>query len=242
MLLKMILIFVFSCKSGFIFANTTQNQPQEQIKEISALNIRLQEQNEMLKLSIENYNSIIFSALGFAGTFLITFLGVNVYFVKNRVDEDKKNLERMIEDKNKENFIELSNSITKIIDEHIDHLDKKTSSQAAVISTQLKAEIRTIDQKIKYIHYDLAVNEYEKELCDGNKLTAAINLIKCSEAVSFDWRTSQTLTEIKTLLKTGARYSASELPDVFKVLRDISEPNKKLAVDIETLILQTASQ
>ena len=166
---KIMLIFVFACTSFFTFAETTNTNQQEQIKELSEQNIRLQEQSKMLKSSIDNYNNIIFSSLGFAGTFLIAFLGVNIYFMKNRADEDKKNIEQMIKEKNKESLMKLSKFITKEINKNIGNLENKISSQTASISSQVKTEFDSIDRKIKHIHYNLAVNEYEKEQCSDSK-------------------------------------------------------------------------
>lgn len=236
------LIFVFACTSFFTFAETTNTNQQEQIKELSEQNIRLQEQSKMLKSSIDNYNNIIFSSLGFAGTFLIAFLGVNIYFMKNRADEDKKNIEQIIKEKNKESLMKLSKFITKEINKNIGNLENKISSQTASISSQVKTEFDSIDRKIKHIHYNLAVNEYEKEQCSDSKLTSTINIIKHSEVAGFTWKTSKTLTEMQSLLKSGGKYDPSELPDVFNVLRKISEPNKKLALEVETLILRAESQ
>ncbi|MCJ8283404.1 MAG: hypothetical protein MJK14_27365 [Rivularia sp. ALOHA_DT_140] len=96
---------------SFAIAQEKSSLPNANIKELKVMNIQLIEQNKILKKSIDTTQSIYFSALGFAATFLIAFLGVNVYFSKSRADEQRRLHESRIDTKfskleatNKENI------------------------------------------------------------------------------------------------------------------------------------------
>ncbi|MFT6901177.1 MAG: hypothetical protein ACJAXS_001366 [Colwellia sp.] len=232
--MKKIICFVvfFLGMLSFAIAQDKTSLSNANVEELKVQNIQLIEQNKMLKASIDDTQSIYFSALGFAATFLIAFLGVNVYFSKSRADEDRRLHESRIDTKFSE--LELSNkeNIEQKVNELVDVNTKK-------IAQGLKNNITTLNNSIAGINYDIAHMHFDLAPNGNSKLRKAIEVIICAESrgCGFDWKTSGMLTEIRELLNSGSSFDSTELSDVFKVLKSIKEPNRNLALQIEKTII-----
>ena len=83
--------------------------------------IRLEEQNKILLSTNSDIRSSYYWALSFCATFLILFLGVNIYFFRNRFNEDKEFLLNKIDDK----FTGAESSNLELIKAEMTKFDKK---------------------------------------------------------------------------------------------------------------------
>lgn len=94
--------------------DTTKIEQEQSKAEITLLkeNFRILEaQNEILRGSAHDIQLMYLSALGFSATFLITFLGVNVYFSRTKFEEERKSLESLYEAKSKEQLLRLEEAL-----------------------------------------------------------------------------------------------------------------------------------
>jgi hypothetical protein len=211
--------------------------PNATLEELKVQNIQLIEQNKILQSSIDKTQNIYFSALGFAATFLIAFLGVNVYFSKSRADEERKLLESHLDKTFSELNLVNKENIERKVNDLVDSSSKK-------IAQGFKHNITTLDNSIGGINYDIAQMKFDLAPNRDDKVRKAIELMICAEnrGAGFDWKVADMLTIIRELLVSGSCFDSTELSDVFRVLKSIKEPNRNLALEIEKVIIENRNK
>ena len=214
-----IFILTLSFTSFHIGAQTLELTSEEAfIVELKEANLRLEEQNKILKTSSVELRDSYYAALSFAATFLILFLGVNVYFFRNRYNEDKKYLQQHVD-------VTIDTKMTLINDSFIDlesqmeasikgHITKGVAEQVSPI----KQQVRSLQSNVKYQSVDLKRIQIEFEKTPSNKIRLLVALAKDYHSLNWDYQLSDTLVKIRVLLVEGAIFDPSELPDLERFL------------------------
>tara|TARA_R110001606_G_scaffold382655_1_gene544550 strand:- start:131 stop:775 length:645 start_codon:yes stop_codon:yes gene_type:complete len=175
--------------------------------QLQEANIRLEEQNKILSESVSEFRVYLFSSLGFSATFLIVFLGVNIYFLRNRYTEDKVMLLQTIENK-------------------INQFEGKSLDRYEVAKKQQKEEIsREIDQKSKkleieniYRRIDITCLQLKLEENLSICLSKYFKLAEDYNLLNWEMQLSDSLHQIIKLLNQGGEYDSSEYPEVYTFL------------------------
>ena len=234
----LLLVAMFLGSISLTMAQGNNSLPNVNLEELKVQNIQLIEQNKMLQTSLDKTQNVYFSALGFAATFLIAFLGINVYFSKSRADEDREVLESFIDKR----FAELELAVKEKIQNETQHIEQKVNDLVDVntkkVAKELKFRITASDSSILGLNLKVACIEFDLADCAGNKMSRAINVIEHSEVLERDWKTADMLTEVRKFLNSGTSFHSTELPEVFRILKSIRESNKQLALKVEQIIVE----
>ncbi|WP_412495486.1 hypothetical protein BCV29_16900 [Vibrio cyclitrophicus] len=103
----------------------------------------LEAQNEILLSSTSDIQFMYLAALAFAATFLLAFLGVNVYFNKSKYEEERKLLESLYESNVKDlanlNESEIQNKLTNIKNDLHESLEGKIERVNSIIDSLEKS-------------------------------------------------------------------------------------------------------
>lgn len=206
-----------------------QKNSETTISLIKEKNIRLEEQNKILISSSSELRTSYYWSLGFAATFLLLFLGVNIYFFRNRYNEDKEYLLNHIDLKLNEGAIQTREEITNQFIE----LEKKLGDMAV---EKVKQSISSMNSRINSIHehtqentiaiLDLEVEHLIRYGCDANLITGYFRLaqeIKKLKSPHWDWKMSGCLENIGKLLEKNIEFDSGELPDVSSFLNGLPE-------------------
>ena len=188
--------------------------------------IRLEEQNKILLSTTSDMRSSYHWALGFCATFLILFLGVNIYFFRNRFNEDKEFLLNKIEDK----FKGAESSNLDLIKAEMSKFDKKLETsfkqKANELSKNYKASVASNLNKIQYLSVqvkDLELENTKANGCKPNILTGYFHLAEETHKLGsgFDWQLSECLVEARKLLDEGVEIESMEYPEVTTFLNSL---------------------
>lgn len=232
---KIALAFLFI--SHMLLLETAHSQQLEDQNSVglSEQVVRLEEQNRILIESQKELRQVYLWALGFAATFLLTFLGVNVYFATARFNRDKNSLVESIDNK-----IDLKGSeLDLVIQDRMARIDSKFEASESKLSDLVRTEVaNTIDPKVNKINnslgnlrfankrrvYDIACLKYELLKDNGPKPTVLDRLFDVAEAantIEWGWHVSKCLDEICTLIDAGTNIPSSDIPDRIKFLEKL---------------------
>ncbi|MBQ4859319.1 hypothetical protein [Pseudoalteromonas sp. MMG007] len=149
--------------------------------------IKLEEQNKILKSSSSDLRNSYYWALGFSATFLLVFLGINLYSANRRFDDEKKNFETMLNNKIENEVL----TINKIIEEHhlqnigiikneIHEIENKNNEFNKLITERLlevddstKAKYEELNKKILVNNESIKTESNKLEEYTNNKIRSA---------------------------------------------------------------------
>ncbi|WP_166370887.1 hypothetical protein [Psychromonas sp. SA13A] len=190
-------------------------------------NIRLMEQNRILQSTASDLRSTYHWALGFSATFLLLFLGVNIYFFRNRYNEEKEYLLMHIDDSIEIKKTEIDTSLANKLSEVESKLENKVSSQ-------IEFSLAKVLQKIKLNANDIQLCKVEAlklKLINTNNSGVKENIlsenfrlaveIRMLSGKSWDWDVSNVLENINALLLEGTKFDPMEMPEVSTFLNNL---------------------
>jgi hypothetical protein len=188
--------------------------------------IRLEEQNKILLSTNSDIRSSYYWALSFCATFLILFLGVNIYFFRNRFNEDKEFLLNKIDDKftgAESNNLELIKAEMTKFDKKLDTSFKKTASE---LSKNYKSSVASNLNKIQWLSVQVKELELKNTKLGGYKpniLTGYFHLAEETHKLGsgYDWQLSECLVEARKLLDEGVEIDSTEYPEVTTFLNSL---------------------
>ncbi|MFB2721064.1 hypothetical protein [Shewanella xiamenensis] len=99
--------------------------------------------------------------------------------------------------------------------------DKEKDLQRSI--GEIKSGLEVFKFSIKYDFYDLKV-EHEKvsKTCDDNRLATYLCFIRfLKDKNGYNWKVSNCLDDILTLVNKGAKFSSGELPEVEETLKSL---------------------
>lgn len=200
------------------------------VTELKEYTIRLEEQNKILLSANIDIRNSYYWALGFCATFLILFLGVNIYFFRNRFDEDKEFLINKINVKAKQ--IEIDNK--NLIDNEIIKLDNKLEAsfkqKASELTKTYKSTVSLNRNEIQRLRVDITELELENTKaggCNPNILTKYLKLAEETQKLEdkhYYWKISRCLLEIKKLLDEGVKIDSMDYTETITFLSSL--PNE----------------
>jgi len=235
-----IIITIFTlalCLTSFQVASETTKKSdfESVIVELKETNIRLEEQNKMLKSSSAELRNSYYSSLAFAATFLIVFLGINIYFFRNRFNEDKNYLLQHI-DTEISSKLALTDEFFKKQEQQMGKsIEEQVSKDIANHINSLNGKIRSLQNETKYMSVDIIKLKIKNEKTPSNKLTLLLSLSKNYHSLNWELQLSDTLVEIRDLLEEGAYFDSSELPELERFF--VSLPK-----EFETTLIQIRSR
>lgn len=199
-----------------------QNSNQAIILELREANLRLDEQNKMLKSSSSELKNSYYAALSFSATFLVLFLGVNVYFFRSRYGEDKKYLQQHI-DVNVDSKMSLVNDSFKSLESQLEVTIKEHIAKALTEHVSpLRSQINLLKSFNKHQSVDIKLLKIKLEETPSNKISLLLSVAQDYKSLNWDYQLSDTLVKINELLKEGATFDSSELPELEGFLNSLS--------------------
>lgn len=197
----------------------------------------LGQQNKDLRDFHEKIANTVYWALGFSAIFLVLFLGINIYFIRNRYNEEKEYLLQHINnavhlksndlEKEQNKIIE---SIKKEYENTLKSFEISMSKIANDSIAPLKKSISNIFKSINALKIDIIDIEIKfLEKTDGCKdiiIRRYFDLAKEARKYEdryWDWEVSQCLEEIEKLLNDGAKFDSGDFPEVTAFLDGLPE-------------------
>ncbi|MDS1780660.1 hypothetical protein [Vibrio vulnificus] len=216
-----ILIFAFT-PFQVIAELSEQSNNEAIILELREANLRLEEQNKMLKSSSSELKNSYYAALSFSATFLVLFLGINVYFFRSRYSEDKNYLQQHL-DVNVDSKMNLVNDAFKALEGQLESAIKEHVDVAVAKHTApLKSQVSSLQSSNRYNSVEIKLLNIKLEKIPSNKIRLLLSVAKDYKLLNWDYQLSETLVEIKDLLKEGATFDSSDLPDIERFLNSLS--------------------
>lgn len=210
--------------------------------------IKLEEQNKILKSSSSDLRNSYYWALGFSATFLLVFLGINLYSANRRFDDEKNNFEKMLNNKIANEIL----TINKIIEEHhfqntgiikneIHKIESKNDEFNKLITEKLsefndlnKAKYKELSKKILVNNESIKTETDKlKEYTDNNirsaKIDIEFNNLKISEIENVERNTIIQAIKLSKLCNEDNKLNASSNKDwlITKCLDIIDKITKK---------------
>ncbi|MGD6734890.1 hypothetical protein ACP5PY_00340 [Photobacterium leiognathi subsp. mandapamensis] len=229
-ILKKLVLVIYLCLQvvSFQAIAQTESESTQAISDLRVQIIRLEEQNKILITSNNDIRSSYYWALGFSATFLILFLGVNIYFFRNRFDEDKEFLLNSIKDKF--NLIEKNNqqviaSEMAVFDAKLEMTFKTKSEQLTKYYDSSVSSNSTAIQRLLIEVTELKLKNVISDGCKPNILTGYLALAKETLKLgsSYDWKTSECLSKAKELMDEGVKIEPMELPELITFINSLPE-------------------
>ncbi|PCJ53779.1 MAG: hypothetical protein COA79_22465 [Planctomycetota bacterium] len=183
--------------------------------------IKLTEQNILLKKSIDDNKSILLWALGFAGTFLVAFLGVNIYFIKSEKTTNLNNITKYIEEskiKIEENKLSVFNLLkeenNKTIENKIKSFEARFNQTASSISTKIdKIELTILKNNVHGEDRNHPITIYDL-IYLGKKIIEI-------DDVMFDYETGRCLEQITAFVNKKPKLFPEETAKMVKYLNGL---------------------
>lgn len=210
--------------------------------------IKLEEQNKILKSSSSDLRNSYYWALGFSATFLLVFLGINLYSTNRRFDDEKNNFETMLNNKIANEIL----TINKIIEEYhfqnigiiknkIHEIESKNDEFNKLITEKLsefndlnKAKYKELNKKILVNNESIKTETDKlKEYTDNNirsaKIDIEFNNLKISEIENVERNTITQAIKLSKLCNEDNKLNASNNKDwlITKCLDIIDKITKK---------------
>lgn len=249
--IKFIIVCIILALSASVNANI--KSPPEQldneiiISQLKEKNIRLEEQNKILISSASDLRASYYWSLSFAATFLLLFLGVNIYFFRNRYNEDKEYLLKHIDAK----LLEGKNNAQKETSKKLLELEGKFEK---IIADKVRSSISGINSKIDVIHSNIKYNKIkilEVEIEQTKKTGVEVTLlsqyfqlaqeVKTLNSNGWDWKLSDCLVEITKLLEKGVEIETGDLPELSDFLNNLPNQFSDAVHKIRTIIRKSSA-
>ncbi len=225
--LMLLISFCFPVIAVDEVANNKQES--DYVIELKINKIKLEEQNKLLKSSLNDLRASYYWSLSFAATFLLLFLGVNVYFFRNRYKDDKEYLLQKIDAESKK----IIESSCDLIESKVDGLKSEVSRH---ISENLKKSVSGMESKVSSLSNDiqnsrvdiikLNIENTKRTGVKANVLRKYFELFRESRKLKgphWDWQVSEGLEEMYKLLCDGAEFDPSESSEVSGFLNGLPE-------------------
>lgn len=219
-MVKKIIIGLILFSSVAIYAQSQVDTVQSDFQSNTKIE-SLQERNKELIGFQDKIIDTIHWSLGFAATFLILFLGINIYFQRNRYNEDKERFLKHIEDTIKVKSLELEKNIDPLIKSVVE-------KQVASIKSTLKSfdekfndsQIEINDLKLEV----LKIQNAPKDTILSYYFYQAKDIKRANNYWKWGWKLAQCFEEMEKLLDNGAKFDSMEYPDVTKFIDSL--PNE----------------
>ncbi|UPR30023.1 hypothetical protein IS519_01710 [Vibrio crassostreae] len=200
--------------------------------------IRLLEvQNEILASSTSDIQFMYLAALAFAATFLIAFLGVNVYFTKSKYEEERRSLESLF----KSNVKELSNLNKTEIQQKLEEI--QTDLNESLVSSNERTNSR-IDLLKRSLGHEKLNREFDlckvEIKCTDIKATKARLYIRAAllaNELGRDSTVADQLISLNELMNEGAKIGSLSVSDAIKNLRSLPNHHEQLVEKLERKII-----
>jgi len=212
----------------------TQNES-EVIVLLKEKNLRLEEQNKFLITYTTELRNSYYWALGFAGTFLVLFLGVNIYFLRNKSEEDKERLTAHFDLIINEKTSLILQRVDKKIDDSQRLLHEISDKSVKETTFPINNSISSLTEKIqenKIEILELKLKNHESSGVKGNILSAHFRLAQEVRKLTtsyWDWKVSDSLEEGYKLLEQGVEFDSGELPEITAFLNNLPKQFSDLA-------------
>ena len=227
-----------------IYADTKSNDA------ILLQNELLKQQNEILKQANSDIRNSYYWALGFTGTFLVLFLGINTFLFRNKVKEDKEYLNNYVEN----TILKEMNSLKDNINVSIREVKEQNNKELLQIHESLDS---TIKETNKPIYSDIArlrqnslllevgilenklllnqsENSYYSKLSNNKQI---IDILINNKITSYYWKIDNSLERIEEILKTGYKVDTSLLSEYTELLNKLPSQYSDVVHRIRTLML-----
>ncbi|MBA5764678.1 hypothetical protein H2O73_20150 [Vibrio sp. 404] len=198
----------------------------------------LEIQNEILSSTSSDIQMMYFAALAFAATFLIAFLGVNIYFTRSKFEEERKLLENLFEAKGKELSVftqaEIEEHLVNIKSELRQDFEQSIKSLEAGISRQkerLTEEV--LEREYQHLKLEIACTDVE-----ATKARLHIALCVAANKLDRDTQIANNLIQLNELLSKGAQINSLSVSRAIKDLRTLPGHHAKLVEQVENKIIQ----
>ncbi len=210
--------------------------------------IKLEEQNKILKSSSSDLRNSYYWALGFSATFLLVFLGINLYSANRRFDDEKNNFETMLNNKIANEILTINKIIEEyhfqnigIIKNEIHEIESKNDEFNKLITEKLsefndlnKAKYKELNKKILVNNESIKTETDKlKEYTDNNirsaKIDIEFNNLKISEIENVERNTITQAIKLSKLCNEDNKLNASNNKDwlITKCLDIIDKITKK---------------
>ncbi|CAH6896890.1 exported hypothetical protein [Vibrio chagasii] len=202
-------------------------------------NIRvLEAQNEILLSSSKDIQLMYLAALGFSATFLITFLGVNVYFSRTKFEEERKSLENLYEIKSKEQLIKLEETLHSSINEVKESIPKTVSEKIKPLTSSLESYSQKLENEKLRVDLELIILKIGSTTTKSTLVRLYIEAANLANKRKQDWRVGEFLLEADQLLSKGTKIGSVSVSDTMVTLRTFPKHHEKLVSSIETKLVE----
>lgn len=207
---------------------------------------RLEEQNKILLNTTNDLRNSYYWALGYSATFLLIFLGLNIYSSNRRFDDEKINLEKIMENKVEEELLNLNKENEKskslILNELRSTLEQRkveTEEKLSELTNLIKEQKLGSERRIKEISLShkkevLSAEIERKELefkifilKDIKSTTVRIAAEICSLSQDLNklqngnyqnWRIGKYLSEIEKLINQTVKNDRHTVQEVVNIM------------------------
>lgn len=237
--LLLVLVF-FSLYSHAGKEELVESSSKHRNAEIEVLkdNLRvLEAQNEILLSSSKDIQLMYLSALGFSATFLITFLGVNVYFSRTKFEEERKLLENLYEVKSKEQLMKLEETLHSSITEVKEIIPTTISQRIKPLTGSMERYSRKLEKEKLRVDLELIMLKIGSTTTESTLVRLYIEAASLANQRDQDWRVANFLLEADQLLSKGAKIGSLSVSDTIVMLRTFPKHHEKLVSSIETKLV-----
>ncbi len=231
----LILFFLISTSTFAVdIENKEQAIDEQHLELLKKSNSKLEIQNEILRGSANDIQLMYFAALGFSSTFLLAFLGVNVYFSRTKFEEERKSLESLynvklaevslkLEESTNEKFTEINQDIEELVNSRVKSLQKKIDLQDEAI-------------KNEKLRMKLVVCELESQIIttESTLVRKYIEIAVLANQSDRDWMVGEYLLKADDLISKGVKIGSMTLSKNITMLRSLPEHHEKLINKIES--------
>jgi len=210
--------------------------------EIELLKNKIREleiQNEIFFSSASDVQLMYLAALAFAATFLIAFLGINIYFTKSKYEEERKLLESLFESK----VIELStltqSEIREKSDEAKEELEESFVRQIGYVKSRVELLKKKLTEEELLREYKIVQLEIKCTEVRATKARLHIKVAVLANKLGRDSQVAESLIQLSELLSQGAKIDSLSISWAIKDLRSLPEHHEKLIEQIEKQIISS---
>ncbi|WP_422767521.1 hypothetical protein ACOX9X_07100 [Photobacterium leiognathi subsp. mandapamensis] len=237
----LLVLVLFSLHSHAEQEELVESADRHKRAEIEVLkdNIRvLEAQNEILKSSSKDIQLMYLAALGFSATFLITFLGVNVYFSRTKFEEERKSLENLYEVKSKEQLMKLEETLHSSINEVKESIPTTVSQKIKPLTGSLERYSKKLEKEKLRVDLELIILTIGSTTTESTLVRLYIEAASLANQREQDWRVGDFLLEADQLLSKGAKIGSLSVADTMVTLRTFPKHHEKLVSSIETKLVK----
>lgn len=216
----------------------------------------LEQRNTLLEAHNKALMQVLYWSLAFAAVFLLTFLGLVGYLTVRRYDQDKESLRSLIESGLSASEAHLDGKLaewSRSFEVRIADEQKELRASLSKLAGQAAEEsVRAISWRLESVTRDIASVEgallrreaerWEEKGIAANALRTWFEYAQHMHRVpGKEWRVSQALEKLDSLLAEGARFDVISIPDVTRFLKSLPEDLEPFVVRIRTRLTDGAS-